>query len=51
VVTSLKDIPVVIESGRKYETTQGFKAIKNGVPVSRVREASATTFDHNRNVF
>jgi lipoyl synthase len=27
----LKDIPVVVQSGKKYQTEQGFKAIKDGV--------------------
>lgn len=30
-MTKLRDIPVVLESGRKYTTEQGFSAIKDGV--------------------
>jgi lipoic acid synthetase len=30
-MSKLSDIPVVIESGKKYTTTQGFVAIKNGM--------------------
>ncbi|MCK8515481.1 lipoyl synthase [Methylonatrum kenyense] len=30
-MTRLKDIPVVVASGTKFETEQGFRAIKNGV--------------------
>jgi len=30
-MTRLKDIPVVVASGTKFETGQGFRAIKNGV--------------------
>lgn len=30
-MSKLKDIPVVIESGQKYKTAQGFVAIKDGV--------------------
>ena len=30
-MTKLRDIPVVLESGKKYTTEQGFSAIKDGV--------------------
>lgn len=32
--TALDKIPVTVESGRKYTTLQGIKAIKDGMPVS-----------------
>lgn len=31
IMSKLTDIPVVVESGKKYKTTQGFVAIKDGV--------------------
>jgi lipoic acid synthetase len=34
----LQDIPVVVESGRKYQNEHGIKAIKDGVASSRNRE-------------
>lgn len=37
----LIDIPVVVESGRKYENQHGIKAIKDGVASSKNREVAA----------
>lgn len=46
-MTRLKDIPVVVTSGSKFQTPQGFRAIKNGVkqqadaaPIPRGRKPS-----------
>ena len=35
-MTKLKDIPVVIESGKKYKTTDGVVAIKDGVKAKAI---------------
>jgi lipoic acid synthetase len=29
--TTLKNMPIVVQSGQKYVTTQGFSAIKDGI--------------------
>ncbi|HYG53224.1 MAG TPA: lipoyl synthase, partial [Flavobacteriales bacterium] len=38
--TKLQDIAVVVTSGKKYTTPQGFTAIKDGIPTSRLPHTS-----------
>jgi lipoic acid synthetase len=41
-VSEFRGIPVVISTGSKYQTTQGFSAIKNGVKPRAARQAVAS---------
>lgn len=38
-MTKLIDIPIVVESGQKYQTKQGFSAIKDGIKTNAVADA------------